>query len=649
MKTIRVYIVIISLLLLLYPPKTPAKDVFQIGLPEGAIARLGRGSIEDIAFSPTGKQLAVASMIGIWVYDTQTGDVIALFDGHKTAVRSVAYSPDGITIASGGGLGDDKSIRLWDTLTGEHTVLSRNTDDVRALAFSPDGLSLVSGDQEGIVRLWDITTGEHKHALPGFSQQVTSVAFSPDGKTVASSALNNMVLLWNVDDGKIKHEYFGHTDWVQTLDFSPDGTTLASGSSDGTIRLWDTDTGKQKKILTERTERQEKHGTIAFSPNGNIVAFSIYYKSKIEFLNVATGTVEQTIHIPEGGAAEILYSPDKKTLVGSDWGGKLYFWDLESGENILTIKGHTTNVRALAFSTDGTTLASTSRSGIALWDVETRNHKETIKGHQQSMSSSITSLAFSPNNRTVASADWKGIINLWDYATAEHIITLKGHTDGIRSIVFSSDGSKLATAGNDHTIRIWNPENGEEIHTLLEERGRAFSVAFSPDNLTLASGGFNGMVRLWNVETGDQKLTIPKTGNGWSIAYSPNGVLLATSGSQIKLWHTISGECIQTLDLPFNMEERFRAGDPEGFDLDFFGSMVKSLAYSPDGKTIAGIGRNGLIHLWDIETGKKKHTFSGHKWTVNTLAFSPDGKTLASGSDDDTILLWDATKTEMGN
>lgn len=649
MKTLRQYILTIFLLCVLFLLNTFAQDVTPFGLPEGAKARLGKGSIENIAISPDGKQLAVASMIGIWLYDTQTGDEIALFTGHKTAVRSVAYSPDGITIASGGGLGDDKSIRLWDTLTGEHIVLSENSDDVRALAFSPDGLTLVSGGQSGNVKLWDVSTGKSIHILSGLEQQILSVVFSPDGKTVAGSALNNTIVSWNVEDGKIKHEYVGHTDWVRSLAFSPDGTILVSGSSDGTIRLWDTVTGQQKKILTERTEREEKYGTIAYSPDGNIVAFSIYYKSKIEFLNVSSGTVEQTIHIPEGGASEILYSPDKKTLVGMDWGGTIYFWNLESGENILTIKGHTTNVGALAFSTDGTTLASTSGSGIALWDVETRNHKETIKGHQQSVSASIASLAFSPNNRTVASADWNGIINLWDYTTAGHIITLKGHTDEIRSITFSSDGSMLASAGNDHTIRIWNAENGEEVQTLVEERGRAFSVAFSPDNLTLASGGFNGVIRFWNVKTGEQKLTIPKTGNGLSIAYSPNGVLLATSGMQIKLWHTISGECIQTLDQPFNMEERLRAGEREGFHLDFFGSMVESLAYSPDGKTIAGVGENGLIHLWDIETGKKQHTFSGHKWTVETLAFSPDGTTLASGSHDGTILLWDVTNIETGN
>ncbi len=633
-------------LFLLNTSAQDVKDVTPVGLPEGAIGRLGKGSIQDIAISPNGKQLAVASMIGIWLYDTHTGNEIALLTGHRTAVHSVAYSPDGRTIASGGGLGDDKSIRLWDTLTGEHTVLSGNSGDVRTLAFSPDGNTLVSGDDDGNVKLWDVSTGESIQILSGFGEQVLSVVFSPDGNTVASAALDSTILSWNVEDGQIKHKYFGHTDWVRILAFSPDGTTLASGSRDGTIRLWDTATGQQKRILTDKENRYD---SIAFSPDGNTLAFSVYRKSKIEFLNVSTGKIEQTIHIPDGGVSKILYSPDKKTLVGMDWGGKIYFWNLENGENILTINGHTRNVRALAYSIDGKTLASTSGLGIALWDVEARQLTQTLHGHQQSGIASIASLAFSPDNRTVAGADWNGNIYLWDYTTPIHIKTLQGHTEGIRSITFSSDGSKLASTGNDHTIRIWNAENGEEMHKMIEDKGRAFSVAFSPDNLTLASGGFNGMIRFWNVETGEQKLTLPNTGNGWSIAYSPNGVLLATSGMQIKLWHTTSGECIQTLDLPINMDDMANLDRRQRFHLDMMGSMVESLAYSSDGKTIAGVGRNGMIHLWNIETGKKQHTFSGHKWTVNTLAFSPDGKTLASGSSDGTILLWDVQNSETGN
>lgn len=133
------------------------KDVSPLGLPEGAIARLGKGSIEDMDISPDGKQLTVASSIGIWLYDPQTGNEITLFTGHESFVRSVAFSPDGITLASGSGLGSDKSIRLWDIRTGKHKTISNGSSgDVRTLAYSPDGNTLASGGHDGTILHWNL-------------------------------------------------------------------------------------------------------------------------------------------------------------------------------------------------------------------------------------------------------------------------------------------------------------------------------------------------------------------------------------------------------------------------------------------------------------------------------------------------------------
>jgi len=191
----------------------------------------------------------------------------------------------------------------------------------------------------------------------------------------------------------------------------------------------------------------------------------------------------------------------------------------------------------------------------------------------------------------------------------------------------------LASAGFDKTIRLWDVITGEQIHTLVEERGGAFSVAFTPDSQTLASSGFNGVVRLWDVSTGKLKLTLPKTGNGFSIAYSPDGKMLAGSGLKtIKFWDAETGQHKRTLENP---------QDKIDFEGGFF-SMIGSIAYSPDGRTLASAeDDNEKIHLWDLETGQIKQTYSGHKWDIESIAFSPDGKTLASGSNDGTILLWE--------
>ena len=179
--------VTLLILFTLFSPNIFAQDYARWELPKGATARLGKGSVNEIQYSPDGTRLAVASSIGIWFYDTSTYQEIALFTGHTEAVNSVSFSPDGRTLASGS---DDKTIRLWDAVTGEHKhTLTGHTRAVRGMAFSPDGRTLASGSEDRTVRLWNTLTGEHKHTLTGHTSRVLSVAFSPDGQTLASGSI----------------------------------------------------------------------------------------------------------------------------------------------------------------------------------------------------------------------------------------------------------------------------------------------------------------------------------------------------------------------------------------------------------------------------------------------------------------------------
>ena len=152
-------------LLVLFLPNTLAQDYTQWKLSEGAIARLGKGSINEIRYSPDGTRLAVASSIGIWMYDMQTYQEVALLTGHTGGINSITFSPDGRTFASGS---DDETIRLWNTVTGEHKrTLTGHTDWVNSVAFSPDGRTLTSGSSDTTIRLWDVVTGEHRQTFTG--------------------------------------------------------------------------------------------------------------------------------------------------------------------------------------------------------------------------------------------------------------------------------------------------------------------------------------------------------------------------------------------------------------------------------------------------------------------------------------------------
>ena len=204
-------------------------------LPDGAMARLGKGTIRDIAFSPVGQYLAVASSIGVWIYEVATSRALMLLPT-ASRVYSVSFSPDGATLASGA---LDGTVRLWAVATGEPIApLEGHTDRVLSVSFSPDGATLASGALDGTVRLWAVATGEPIAPLEGHTDRVLSVSFSPDGATLASGA-GGTILLWDVVTGEPIATLEGHTHRVESVSFSPDGATLASGALDGTILLWD--------------------------------------------------------------------------------------------------------------------------------------------------------------------------------------------------------------------------------------------------------------------------------------------------------------------------------------------------------------------------------------------------------------------------
>ena len=292
----------------------------------------------------------------------------AIFEGHTDFVWSVAFSPDGQTLASGSW---DGKIRLWNLRTLQHeTTLIGHSSQVRSVAFSPDGQTLASGSWDRTVRLWDTSTKQLKRTLSGYNiEPITSVAFSPDGQTIAGGTINyHTIHLWDTSTGHYKTGLTGHTDRVIFIAFSPDGQTLASGSEDRTIRLWNTTTWKVKRTLTGHTQSVE---SIVFSPDG---------------LTLASGSRDSTVRL----------------------------WNPETGKLKTTLTGYTDWVSPLAFSPDGEILAGSSHDQrIRLWNTKTGEYKNALQvdaGH-------LMSLAFSPDGEMLASGTKDGILRLWNFQT----------------------------------------------------------------------------------------------------------------------------------------------------------------------------------------------------------------------------------------
>ncbi len=637
MKNINLSI-LIGFMTLIFALNTFAQDPSQWNLPAGAKARLGKGTVGEIAYSPDGARLAVASGIGIWLYDAHTGEALDLLTGDTDLVTSVSFSADGNTIASTGwdGWGWDETIRLWDAHTGNNirTLTLGGTDSsgsVPFFIFSPDGTTTIaSGSLDDTIHLWDTHTGEHLRTLTGHTDWVNSVAFSPDGNTIASASRDGTLRLWDAHTGNNIRTLTGDTDPFTgdtapftSVAFSPDGDTIASGSW-GETYLWDAHTGEHLRTLTGHRQRVD---SVSFSPDGKTIASGSW--QEIRLWDAHTGNNIRTLTGHTSGVVSVAFSPDGTTIASRSW-QEIRLWDARTGNNIRTLTGHTDSVVSVAFSPDGTTIASGSEyDTIRLWDAHTGDHIRTLTGHTHS----VNSVSFSPDGNTIASSGgWDETIRLWDAHTGEHIRTLKGHTEWVLSVSFSPDGNTIASGSGDHTLRLWDARTGNNIRTLTGHTDAVSSVSFSPDGKTIASGSRDGTIRLWDTQTGNNVRTL--TGHtDWvrSVSFSPDGSTIASASDDttIRLWDAQTGNNVRTL-----------TGHTH---------WVYSVSFSPDGKTIASGSDDTTIRLWDAQTGNNVRTLTGHTHWVYSVSFSPDGKTIASGSLDGTVLLWELAPVATSN
>ena len=291
---------------------------------------------------------------------------------------------------------------------------------------------------------------------------------------------------------------------VYSVAFSPDGSTLAS-DRDNTVQLWDAATGQE--IETKKLFWVDIGGhvtadinSIAFSPDGRMIAGGIHERGSICFWDAATGEKIRSIREDAANALHwintVAFSVDSKMFASGSEDGSLYLRDVEKGGRLRTLTKNTENIFSVAFSSDGETLASgNSGNTIRLWDINTGEKLETLWGHTDW----VFSVAFSPDGQTLASGSRDKTVRLWDMTTRQQLSTFTGHTSVVWSVAFSPDGRTLASGSEDKTIRLWNAITSEQLAILTGHTAPVRSVTFSPNGVTLASGSKDSTVRLWDL------------------------------------------------------------------------------------------------------------------------------------------------------
>ena len=314
-----------------------------------------------------------------------------------------------------------------------------------------------------------------------------------------------------------------------------------------------------------------------------------------------TGSFQPTsVTLPTSTATKIVFTPTPRS----------HFSLLK------TLAGHTREVLSVAFSPDGSTLASSSKDyTVILWDTTSWTELKTLAV----FTNQVNCVAFSPDGKTMASGSGQGI-TLWDTATWTIRQTLTDHTGAVSSLAFSLDGRKLASGSNDKTIILWDTTSYSKLLTLYDHTWMVWSLAFSPDGRTLASSGYKeSTIMVHDTTSGTLMQTlVGSSGDVYSVDFSPDGHTLASASDKelITLWDITS----------WKKEQTFTPGT--------------YVAFSPDGHTLASGSFNGHVTLWDVSSWSSRQTLPGHKGEITSLAFSSDGSLLASGSNDGSVKIW---------
>jgi WD40 repeat protein/predicted Ser/Thr protein kinase len=577
------------------------------GIPINPVRSLGPGATSTLSYNRDGTRLVSSEEYAsphIWdLTAVRQRGVILELQGHKGAVFVVAYLPDDSGIVTAG---EDGTVRLWDASTGlERKQIRTHEGGPVGMAVSPNGHLVATVTTWGPTKIWDLPTGREIMTIDSATKSKPSgggIAFDRTGKRLALASDEYQVLVVDPADGRTISTLTGHTGEVRAIAFAPDGTRIATAGADRTVRLWDPVRGDE--LLTLRGHLSDVSG-LSWSPDGRYLASS---------------SRDGTERIWDGGPP-VYRTIKNRNLVSEDQRDR----DDPLGDRRVVLSGHSKPVWKLVYSPDGRTLVSASDDAtLRLWDTETRRTRAVLRGH----STPVVALAISPDGRLIASGsgDWQhpsqpGEIKLWDAASGAFVSDLKGHAGPVLNLAFSSDGSTLASGSADGFIKLWDTAERRCLTTLDSGptwAGWVRSLAFTRDGKTLISSQ-DTTVRLWDMIS-KKRLTEWKCHSGEinALKLSPDGTMVATASrdNTAILWDLATGQKRAVIGKEAN--------------------WINDIVFAPDGKSIGFAVNISGVKLWDPAANRLRSV--GHADFPRSLAFSPDGKTLASGGEH--IVLW---------
>lgn len=632
-------------------------------LPDGAIARLGRGDVNDMAFSPNMQYLVVVTDIGIWFYALPKLTPIALWLTKKRYTKFVTISPDSRWLVSYGV--NEDTVKVWDinrAIGVAHSEDSYQPDNSKPI-FTTDSQYLFNG-----IGQWCAQTGkllkEFDRSQLHLNNAVTDSTFSSDGSLVIGERFNNQndhpeVVVWDVKTGEqiavLSEDSMEHTLFWWNPCFSPCSHFLAASDAKNKISVWEIQKGT---LVNTYSDFKNAKLYPYYLQNGDLIIAAILTQ-KVEIWNAEKQEIIDTFKINnEYNRRHIVRFSDDGTQLAVSVPNELTLWT--KGKNnchsLLRRNGHTDTADSLAFSADGKTLAAAYwGSNVILWDIARRR---AVRPNGEQLQGTAHAVYLSATGEFIATGgDDKDVLWISEIGKPQPVAQFNEEWIGNRqTVAYSYNSNRLAYADDEFNIHIWeyktlddgdkNKRNWHKHSTLTGHSSYIPRMAFSPDGKKLVSVSATISnpklrdARLWDIETERQiaKLVLPPFidpgGNylEWDVGvtFSPCGDLIAGGlWGKIVLWNAIDGETVMTIPQPKDSQR------PITLRFSPCGNYLASGAWQqPSLKLLP-------IRLWEIASQNNIATFWSHTTDVQDLQFSPDGSVLASAGHDGVIYLWD--------
>lgn len=642
-------------------------DVTTWALPEGAVARLARGRVYDMTFSPDGEYLAVGTSIGLWLYDLPSLSPIALWDTERGMPYSVSFLPDSRRVVI---YTSAENLEVWAVHKGACLVQIEkpNKQDIYGLFFYQDGqhIAAVSYDKDKKIYVWCAHTGtkvsevELQHLF-----NVKPLCFSPDLSLLAGKDSNpdnvgknngdrESVVIWQVETGEQIANIKEDPDQVRRFCFSPCGRFLATGNWHGTIHVWDI---AKEQLETTYSEYGDAQMYPYYLPDSELIVGAVSDR-KVEIWNVIeSAKIDEFTHRGKIGIVCFSVSGIQIALATPS---EIKIWTKGNNSDthtVSTLHGHIPTMDTLVFSEDEKTLtAGFWRDNVLIWDLKSRH---SYRPENEKLPGSSHNVYRTSDGKIISINQYQKNLYVWEVGKHEAIAELIGPKEGLgRAQAYTSTRHRIASADQNDNIHIWertpilnNKTEGESWKkhiTLLNDKGFLDGLRHSPTGLAFSLDGKrlasisrsrDWKASLWNVDSGKLITELPITtkrgpycDSDTGIAFSPDGNIVAGGmWNEIVLWDATDGQTIMTIP---HSEENQRP---------------ITLCFSPCGQYLASGSwwqpylQKVPIRLWEVATGENIVTFWGHTTDVQCFAFSQDNTLLVSGGHDGAIYLWDLT------